>query len=227
MSKLASSQPKTKITQPLKNALYALAAVSAIAGALLVAGIWFGVTNANLGANLFALVLVFSSLVCFLIAVRIYAHICLNLAQNDQKHLQNALIQAKDMLDSSKQLRDEQLILQSLLQSLPFPVWLKDRFGRYLITNSAFNSQWANNVTTKGKTDADLLNAKLLQAFAAEDQKAVESGQVQRLELRFDFTGKSAQWVHIERHPLVAEDQQVVGIMGFAFDISAYKRPQS
>jgi diguanylate cyclase (GGDEF)-like protein len=222
MANVQSSIKKTP--QPLKGPLISLVAAGFSSGLFMLAGFWLLNTNLGMASTLFAVILVFVSLTFLLIAVRVYAHISLSLAQNDQKHLQNALIQAKDMLDTSKQLREEQILLQSLLQNLPFPVWLKDRFGRYLVSNQAFVDQWCNGTEPKGLTDAELLNGKLVDSFAEADQKALSTGQVQKLELRFDFADKSAKWVRIERYALQGEDGQSVGVLGFAIDISSYKK---
>lgn len=219
------SQPASpkKSAQPLRSPLLALVAAGFFSGLFMLAGFWLLNSNLGMSSTLLTVILIFLSITCLLIAVRVYAHISLTLAQNDQKHLQNALIQAKDMIDSSKQLREEQILLQTVMHNLPFPVWMKDRFGRYLVTNQAFVKQWCNDVDPTGKTDAELLNAKLVEAFAAEDQKALSSQTPQKMELRFDFTQKDAQWVRIERYPLLGEDKQTVGLLGFAFDISNYK----
>lgn len=221
-----TTTPTGQNSAPLRGPLLSLVAAGFMAGLFLVAGFWLLNAGMGMAGTLFTVILVFLSITCLLIAVRIYAHISLNLAQNDQKHLQNALIQAKDMLDSSKQLRDEHVLLQTLTQNLPFPAWLKDRFGRYLVANQAFVKQWCNDVDPKGKTDAELLNAKLVETFALEDQKAQTSRQVQKMEMRFDFSDKDAQWVRIERYPLEGDDQQPVGVLGFAIDISSYKKDQ-
>mgnify|MGYP000521850994 CR=1 FL=1 len=204
--------PSSKSSQPLKGPIFSLVAASFLAGLFMLGGFWLLNTNLGLASSLFAIILVFLSATGLLVALRIYAHISLNLAQNDQKHLQNALIQAKDMLDTSKQLRDDHVLLLSVMQNLPFPVWLKDRFGRYLMANQAFVNQWCNGADPKGKTDAELLNAKLVDAFALEDQKALNSGQPQILEIRFDFTEQSVQWMRIERYALIGEDKQAVGV---------------
>ncbi len=209
--------------QPLKAPIIALVGVGFLSGLLMLGGFWMLNTNLGMASSLFSIILIFLSATCLLIAVRIYAHISLSLAQNDQKHLQNALIQAKDMLDTSKQLREDHILLQSLMQNLPFPVWLKDRFGRYLVTNQAFVQQWCNGVEPKGKTDAELLTTKLVDAFALEDQKALSTGTPHKLEIRFDFSDQAAQWMRIERYALRGEDGKAVGVLGFAFDISSYK----
>jgi len=209
--------------QPFKTPLLLLVAVGFCAGLFLMASIWLFSIDLGLASALLTLVLLLISLVFLLIALRIYAHISLILAQSDQKHLQNALIQAKDMLDTSKQLREDHIILQSLVHNLPFPIWLKDRLGRYLVANHAFTQQWSNGHEPKGKTDADLLNAKLVTSFMAADQAALSTGMAQKLDLRLDFNGKTPKWVRIERYPLQGEAEQSVGVLGFAIDISPFK----
>jgi len=223
MQSKKTSNPK----QPLKSSLISLVAVGFCSGLFLLSGFWLININVGMASTLTAVILIFVSITFLLIALRIYAHISLNLAQNDQKHLQNALIQAKDMLDTSKQLRDDHILLQSLVQNLPYPIWLKDRFGRYLVTNPAFTQQWCNGVNPIGKTDEELLNSKLAEAFTAADQLALSTSTAQKLELRLDFTHQAAQWVRIERYALLGEDQKPVGVLGFAIDISNYKSNQT
>jgi len=212
-----------KSSQPFKTPLLLLVSVGFCAGLFLMASVWLFSVDLGLASGLLTLVMLLISMVFLLIALRIYAHISLILAQSDQKHLQNALIQAKDMLDTSKQLREDHIVLQSLVQNLPFPVWLKDRLGRYLVANHAFVQQWANGIEPKGLTDADLLNAKLVKSFMAADQAALSTGTAQKLDLRLDFSGQTAKWVRIERYPLQGEAQQAVGVLGFAIDISPFK----
>jgi diguanylate cyclase (GGDEF)-like protein len=222
---MPNTQPTNqKQKQPLKAPLISLVVAGFGSGLFLLAGFWMLNAGMEMAGTLLSIILIFVSVTCLLIAFRIYAHISLNLAQNDQKHLQNALVQAKDMLDTSKQLREEQILLQTLLQNLPFPVWLKDRFGRYLVTNKAFVQQWCNGNEPKGLTDAELLNAKLVESFAQADQKALDTGIPQKLELRFDFVNQPAKWVRIERYSLLGEDGNAVGVLGFASDISSYKQ---
>ena len=212
-----------KSSQPFKTPLLLLVTVGFCAGLFLMASVWLFSVDLGLASGLLTLVMLLISMVFLLIALRIYAHISLILAQSDQKHLQNALIQAKDMLDTSKQLREDHIVLQSLVQNLPFPVWLKDRLGRYLVANHAFVQQWANGIEPKGQTDADLLNAKLVKTFMAADQAALSTGMAQKLDLRLDFSGQTPKWVRIERYPLQGEAHQPVGVLGFAIDISPFK----
>ena len=215
--------PKTK--HPFTQSLIGLISAGFCSGLFMALGVWLMQAKLGTGGSLMAAILIFLSLTSVLIGYRLYAHISLSMAQNEQKHLQNALTQAKDMIDTSKKLREDHILLQSVFQNLPFPVWLKDRFGRYLVANQSFIKHWCNDHDPIGKTDAELLNAKLVELFAQADQNALNEHRAQRLELRFDFTGLSAQWVRIERYPLLGENDQAVGVLGFAMDISSYKQP--
>ncbi|MEJ2044823.1 MAG: EAL domain-containing protein [Reinekea sp.] len=213
-----------KAQRPFSNALIGLIGIGFCSGLLLSLGIWLFAADLGMPGTMFGVILVFLSLTAALIGVRLYAHISLGLAQNDQKHLQNALCQAKDMIDTNKQLREDHILLQSVFQNLPFPVWMKDRFGRYLVTNQVFVKQWCNGHDPIGKTDSDMLNPKLVEIFTEADQTAMDAQKTQRLELRLDLTGQAAKWVRIERYPLIGDQDQTLGVLGFAMDISAYKK---
>lgn len=212
-----------KLVNPYQKTLFALIGVGFSSGFLLLGGFWFFNTNLGIASSMFAAIMLFLSVALFAVAFRLFASLSLRLAQNDQKHIQNAIIQAKDMLDSSKQLREDHILLQSLSQNLPYPIWLKDRFGRYLVTNKAFVSQWCNNVDPIGKTDEDLLNMSLATAFQAADQQVLSDHKAHILELKLEITGQPPRWVKIERYALLGEDGNVVGVLGLAVDISVYK----
>lgn len=212
-------------TQPgLKSALFTLICLGFVAGMFFLGAIWFSVSEIETMGILLSAILLFISLTLVLMCIRVYANISLMLAQNDQKHLQNALVQAKDMIDTNKQLRDDFTLLQTLLHNLPFPVWLKDRFGRYLVANTHFTQQWSNGVNPIGKTDDELLNSTLAKAFSEADQRALNNHVPERLELRLDLKNTSLRWFRIERYALTNDANESVGVVGFAHDITQYKQ---
>lgn len=219
MSNKSSSTP----LNPHKRNLIAMVGAGFVAGIFALASLWLAMSGYGLSGAVLAAMVLFCAIAALLIAFRLYASLSLKLAQNDQKHLQNALIQAKDMLDSSKKLREDYILLRSLTQNLPFPIWLKDRFGRYLVTNNAFVKEWCNGVDPTGKTDNELLNQQLAEAFASADQQVLNTLKPNRLELKLDVTGKKPKWVNIERFALLGDNNKVVGALGFAQDITGYK----
>lgn len=219
----AKTGPLTGQKTPLAKKLGLMVGLGFCSGVLLAIAVWVLSLNMPMISAMMGLLSTIGSLALLVATFRVYAAITLALAQNDQKHLQNALTQAKDMIDTSKQLRDDHVLLQSVYNNLPFPVWLKDRFGRYLVVNDTLTNQWCDGADARGKTDADVLNARLAGAFMASDEQALNTGRRQILELKMDLTGQSSRWYRIERHPLVGENEAVVGILGFAIDITAYK----
>ncbi|TCS35928.1 putative bifunctional diguanylate cyclase/phosphodiesterase [Reinekea marinisedimentorum] len=218
-----SANQANVILQAFKPLLIGLVTAGFVSGGLVILAVWLLISQFSAMSGFMAIVLITCALMSLLMAFRFYARISLQLAQNDQKHLQNALIQAKDMLDTSKQLRDDHVLLQSLLQNLPFPVWLKDRFGRYLVYNQAFVQQWCGGTDAKGKTDEELLNPQLAEAFKTSDQLALNSQQPQKLELKLELTDQPVRWVRIERYALIGDDNQALGVLGFSQDVSTYK----
>jgi diguanylate cyclase (GGDEF)-like protein len=219
----SKSGPVTGQKTPLAKKLGLMVGLGFCSGLLLALAVWLLSLNIPMLSGMLGLLSTIGSLALLVVTFRVYAAITLSLAQNDQKHLQNALVQAKDMLDTSKQLRDDHVLLQSVYNNLTFPVWLKDRFGRYLVVNQTMTNQWCDGVDAKGKTDTEVLNAQLDEVFTASDQQALTTGRHQVLELKMDLTGQPSRWYRIERHPLVGENEAIVGILGFAIDITGYK----
>lgn len=219
----SKSGPVTGQKTPLAKKLGLMVGLGFCSGLLLALAVWLLSLNIPMLSGMLGLLSTIGSLALLVVTFRVYAAITLSLAQNDQKHLQNALVQAKDMLDTSKQLRDDHVLLQSVYNNLTFPVWLKDRFGRYLVVNQTMTNQWCDGVDAKGKTDTEVLNAQLAEVFTASDQQALTTGRHQVLELKMDLTGQPSRWYRIERHPLVGENEAIVGILGFAIDITGYK----
>ena len=122
---------------------------------------------ANIGAAffiLFALMMLFSKQMDFLYTTIVvlvglvglllaayafsqFAKVVLNFAKNEKKHVTNALTQAKDMLDSSKSLKEEQVYYRSLIDSMPMQAWVLNEKGQYVLFNRLHQS--ALNLKTK------------------------------------------------------------------------------
>lgn len=175
------------------------------------------------GLDFLPVVLLLAAIVPMVAGIRIIASLSLTWAKNEQKHLQNALTQAKDMLDTSKALRDDHLLNKTLNNNLPYPVWLKDRFGRYLLANDAFTHHWCAGNNPKSKTDADVLNESLAELFLEADQTAISQEKPHITELKLELPNQPEQWWRIERSAMRGPTGEAVGVLGFAINISAYK----
>ncbi|MCJ8313010.1 MAG: hypothetical protein HRU38_06660 [Saccharospirillaceae bacterium] len=122
---------------------------------------------ANLGAAffiLFALMMLFSKQLDFFYTTIValiglvgllfaayafsqFATVTLKFSKNEKKHVSNALIQAKDMLDSSKLLKEEQVYYRALIDSMPMQAWVLNEKGQYVLLNRLHQN--ALNLETK------------------------------------------------------------------------------
>ncbi|BCE00345.1 hypothetical protein [Marinicellulosiphila megalodicopiae] len=64
-----------------------------------------------------------------------FAKVTLSFAKNEKKHVTNALTQAKDMLDNSKTLKEEQVYYRSLIDSMPMQAWVLNAQYQYAVIN--------------------------------------------------------------------------------------------
>ena len=127
------SQSNQQFTQSLKGLL----AFAALAMLLLTSAVCcLFLTALNLftvnSISLLVLALLFA-----LLTWQRYAALLLAMAQNEKQHVTNALMQAKDLIDASKQSKQEQLYLQSVIDSLPMQVgcWMR-KHGMWLVINN-------------------------------------------------------------------------------------------
>ncbi len=126
-------------------------------------------------------------------------------------------------------LNEERDLLRALIDAMPDYVFVKDRDGRYLLSNLAHAQ--AASVTDPaeliGRTADDFFPPELAQQYALDDRSVMESGQSQvSLErLTRDATG-SPIWVSTTKIPLRDPQGRITGVIGVSRDISAYRATQ-
>ena len=123
-----------------------------------------------------------------------------------------------ELLRSEKRFRD-------LIDTLPDLIWLKDPDGVYLLCNRRFEQLFgATEEEIKGKTDYDFVDRELADLFRENDRQAIEK----------DGTSTNEEWVpfasdgHKElletvKTPLYDENNQLIGVLGIARDITERK----
>ena len=121
------------------------------------------------------------------------------------------------------ELRQQARYLRTLIDALPWWVWLKDTKSRYLAINQAAARSCgltANEV--EGKSDMDIRSRELAQTFIADDQEVMTSRQGKTLE-EAQFVDGNKIWLETFKAPVLDEDGTVLGTVGFARDISERK----
>ncbi len=116
--------------------------------------------------------------------------------------------------------------LQTVVQTIPDLVWLKDVNGVYLSCNSAFERFFgASETAIVGKTDYDFVDKELADFFRQKDQDAIVAGGMSINE-EWVTMADSGEHVLLETRkvPVYGAEGRVVGVLGVGRDITARKR---
>lgn len=127
---------------------------------------------------------------------------------------------------AQKALLQKQYYQRALLDNFPFLVWLKDKNCRYLAANRVFTEQLGISVDQViGKTDFDIFPIDLAQRYQVDDRAVMDSKQHMHVEEKMQLNGE-CRWVETHKSPLLDDQNQVLGSVGFARDISQRKETE-
>ncbi len=125
------------------------------------------------------------------------------------------------------QLAESVMFTRTLLSSLPVPVFVKDREGRYVDCNLAFTEvQGATAAEIQGKTVGDLWPTEYAEFHHQKDVELMRTGQKQRYESRIlDRHGGQREVLFVKD---VFRDAmgEAAGIVGMYLDITEQKRAE-
>ncbi|HEO71958.1 MAG TPA: PAS domain S-box protein [Candidatus Hydrogenedentes bacterium] len=132
-------------------------------------------------------------------------------------------------VETEEALERERHLLQTLLDSVPDSIYVKDIHSAFILANQAHLQ--ALGVGTEedvvGKTDFDFFPRALAEQFFAEEQGLITSGKalVARESLVVYQSGQS-RWTDTIKVPLRSSSGETVGIVGITRDISKRKEAE-
>ena len=132
-----------------------------------------------------------------------------------------------ERIELEKLLEREQMLLHSLIDSIPDSVFYKDTNGRYLGCNRAFeqlNGQVASDII--GSTDGDLYPPELANTFIRTDRKVLASHQTIRYENRMQKLSNQQLVLETRKSPYYGPDGEILGIIGVSRDITRQKEDE-
>lgn len=134
-----------------------------------------------------------------------------------------------DVMQVEEELGRQRDRLQTLMDHLPDVIFIKDREGRFLMTNPALNELYACESSEElvGRTDFDFIPREIAQRFAEDDQRVMNSGEplIDREESNVDPGGEII-WMLTSKIPLRDSDGTVTGLVGIGRDITRLKRAE-
>lgn len=117
---------------------------------------------------------------------------------------------------------------RALLDNFPFAVWLKDSESRFLEVNIEFARTFGANNTNEliGKDDFDIAPPDLAEGYRADDRAVLASHHLRHREEEI-LTGGVRKWFETYKAPVLDDNGEVLGTVGFARDISERKHVEA
>lgn len=142
-----------------------------------------------------------------------------------ERELREAQIR-KQKREAEKAIRNERILLRTLIDNLPDLIYIKDTQGRKIVSNNAdygflgFNSE----AEVIGKTDAELFPERHINQSLEDDRQIIESGKVISYyeEQRADTKGK-LHWFLTNKIPLFTDQGKISGLINLSHDITERK----
>ncbi|MBN2521087.1 MAG: PAS domain S-box protein [Bacteroidales bacterium] len=142
------------------------------------------------------------------------------------------LISFRDITERKKaeeDIRQERILLRTLINNLPDAIYVKDMEGRKLIAN--YTDLQIMNCTSEaeiiGKTDLEIFDTVIGSRGFAEDMSVLQTGQplLNHEDCFLDAEGKQ-HYRLISKIPLYDEQKQIIGLVGFGQDITERKKTE-
>jgi PAS domain S-box-containing protein len=125
--------------------------------------------------------------------------------------------------------REERLLLRALIDALPDFIFVKNREGKFIVVNQSLLNALgvAAHDEIVGKTDQNYHHEEMAQAFAADDESVMSSGEslISREEVHLDAFGRR-RWLSTTKVPMKNARGDVNGVIGISRDISGLKETQ-
>lgn len=112
----------------------------------------------------------------------------------------------------------------TFLENIPLRLFIKNMDLSYIYCNQSYADDLKKQPEEIiGKRDDDFFPSYLAEKFRGDDEKVLESGELENIEGTF-LIGGQAFIIHMIKAPLKDENGKVVGLMGLFWDISEEKK---
>ena len=143
--------------------------------------------------------------------------------------LEGLIIDITDRKNIEATLQNERLLLRTLIDNIPDPIYAKDLSGKKTLANKA-EVEFLGAISEAevlGKDDFEFYPKEYADNFHADDNHVVKSGisDINRERFIFDNKGK-AHWLLSSKLPLRDNEGNITGVMGIGRDITIRRQAE-
>ncbi|QYZ79544.1 PAS domain S-box protein [Methanofollis formosanus] len=122
---------------------------------------------------------------------------------------------------AEKELKRREVVQKAILDNIPDYAWLKDREGRYIAVNRAFEElAGRRREEIVGHTDREVWPAHLAERYREEDREVMASGIRRFLVEPLRRADGLETWVETVKTPITGPDGTIVGTTGIGRDVT-------
>jgi PAS domain S-box-containing protein len=134
-------------------------------------------------------------------------------------------VEATEPKRAEKVLEEKKRLPDKLIDAIAIPVFYKDRGGRYIGFNKAFETFFGEaRGQLIGKTVFDISPPELAEIYHAKDNALFESGGVQRYESQLRNAQGLLRDVIFQKSVYTDDQGRIIGLIGAILDITSRKR---
>lgn len=130
-------------------------------------------------------------------------------------------VEITEQKSTEKALVENQVLLQSIFESLPFDVWVCDRKGRYILQNPKSVEAWGDR---RGQTLGDLDISEEVRRDWMEIGLRAFGGEIVRMDVTFEHRGEVRHFDQTVA-PVMLQGSPF-GVVGFHMDIAPLKEAE-
>ncbi|MEM9008307.1 MAG: EAL domain-containing protein, partial [Cyanobacteria bacterium P01_F01_bin.86] len=132
------------------------------------------------------------------------------------------------MQRAQQALAENNILLETVINSTPDPIFVKDLAGRYQLVNQAIAQLFGKPVEDLiGCTDQDIFPADFAATIMADDQRVLEAGEATTFEESMPISETARADFLTTKAPVYDAQGQSVGLIGFARNVTQLKKTQT